>query len=138
MKGVYVLVISVNGPMRLNIGSLGLVRFETGTYAYVGSAQNNLEKRIARHLKKGKPGFWHIDYLLESHSANIASVFVKNAQREEECVIAKRLGDFGEEIEGFGCSDCRCSSHLFMISECGFLSEFMDGVSLPLFKEVQN
>jgi Uri superfamily endonuclease len=46
MKGVYVLIISVDENIRVKVRSLSTVNFESGIYAYVGSAQNNLEKRI--------------------------------------------------------------------------------------------
>jgi Uri superfamily endonuclease len=46
MKGVYVLIISVDENIRVKVCSLSTVNFESGIYAYVGLAQNNLEKRI--------------------------------------------------------------------------------------------
>jgi Uri superfamily endonuclease len=62
-KGIYILVVSVSKDINVNVGALGSVNFEKDLYAYVGSAQNNLEKRIERHLRKTKQKFWHIDYL---------------------------------------------------------------------------
>ena len=50
MRGIYILIISVDMNIRASIGALGPVSIERGLYAYVGSAQNNLEKRVARHL----------------------------------------------------------------------------------------
>lgn len=126
MKGVYVLLITVNEPTLVRIRSLGLTFFDKGNYAYVGSAQNNLANRIARHLEKDKVEFWHIDYLLAPCSVDVTSVFTKKASRHEECTIAERLGSLGKRIEGFGSSDCRCPSHLFMIEEARFLSEFVN------------
>ncbi|NOQ37998.1 DUF123 domain-containing protein, partial [archaeon] len=71
MKGVYVLIVKVDKDIQEKIGALGKIRFCRGTYAYVGSAQNGLEKRIARHLSKKKSLFWHIDYLLNSRHAKV-------------------------------------------------------------------
>lgn len=116
MKGIYCLIIEVKGDVKLNIGKLGKIRFEKGNYAYVGSAQNNLEKRVGRHLSGKKKKHWHIDYLLASPAAGIIKVLLcKNAKKEEECKTAGRLALTETPVSGFGCSDCRCNSHLFRI-----------------------
>jgi Uri superfamily endonuclease len=52
MKGIYVLIISVDKDTIVDAGVLGQLNFKKGLYAYVGSAQANLEKRIERHLRK--------------------------------------------------------------------------------------
>lgn len=95
------------------MGVLGEVLFNRGRYVYVGSAQWNLEKRVERHLRKEKKIFWHIDYLLGSKWSRIEKVFFKQADKSEECVLANELGSLGDPVAGFGCSDCRCQSHLF-------------------------
>ncbi len=117
MKGVYVLVIEVDKDIQEKIGSLGNIRFQKGTYAYVGSAQNNLEKRVARHLSEKKNLFWHIDYLLNNKSAKATKVFYREAGKSEECRIADRLKNSENPVPKFGCSDCNCGSHLFMIND---------------------
>lgn len=123
MKGVYVLIINVKKDTLVTVGALGEISFTRGLYAYVGSAQSNLEPRIKRHLKKKKPLFWHIDYLLDSGAAEILKVFAKEADRTEECTIARMLK--GEAIEGFGSSDCNCISHLVHIRDFKFLQNSM-------------
>jgi len=125
VKGVYVLVILVSRRIIVNVGALGKVKFEKGFYAYVGSAQNNLEKRVERHFKRAKRKFWHIDYLLEGGVAKIFKVFYKKAEKFEECEIAKEIGSRGILVKGFGSSDCKCESHLFKIGDYGCLREFM-------------
>ena len=45
MKGIYCLVINIHEKMKIEVGALGEIDFEKGTYIYVGSAQNNLKKR---------------------------------------------------------------------------------------------
>ena len=125
MKGVYVLVISICKDIKVNVGALGSINFENGVYAYVGSAQNNLEKRIGRHLRRTKRKFWHIDYLLCNRFAKIVKVFYKKAGRNEECRIAKNLSEKGVAIKNFGCSNCSCVSHLFRVEDYSFLKEFM-------------
>ena len=89
MKGIYILLIDLSRSLKIRIGSLGEIYFEKGRYAYVGSAQNGLEKRIARHFSKEKKIFWHIDYLLEH--GKIVDVFYKRAGKSEECLIARKL-----------------------------------------------
>ncbi len=94
MKGVYVLIIKIDKDIQEKIGALGKIRFQRGTYAYVGSAQNGLEKRVARHLSDKKTLFWHIDYLLNNRYAKVAKVFYRTAGKSEECRIADRLNKF--------------------------------------------
>jgi Uri superfamily endonuclease len=113
LKGIYVLIIHVNKPVRLKVGALGVLTFESGLYAYVGSAQNNLESRVKRHLRKEKRLFWHIDYLLADPAANITDVYSLEGGKTCECQIARLLSQHGEPVPSFGCSDCRCNSHLF-------------------------
>ena len=115
MRGIYILLIKINAKIQEKIGSLGRIEFDKGIYAYVGSAQNNLEKRIQRHKAKNKKVRWHIDYLLNNKSLKILKVFYKKAGKEEECKIAKKLSKTGKIIPNFGCSDCECESHLFKI-----------------------
>jgi Uri superfamily endonuclease len=126
LKGVYVLVIQLIEDAEFRVAALGKLRFGKGTYVYVGSAQNNLEKRIARHFRSEKRMFWHIDYLLQSPASRIVKVFWKAAGKTEECEIAKKIGTKGEAVTGFGCSDCCCKSHLFCVEAYGFLREFME------------
>jgi Uri superfamily endonuclease len=130
VKGVYVLAISVDSGTSVNIGSLGPIPFGEGLYAYVGSAQTNLEKRVARHFKASKHRFWHIGYLLMNKAARIIKVFWKHAVKSEECAVADRLCNVGRGIPHFGCSDCNCLSHLFSFDDNRFLAEFMDEMSL--------
>jgi len=120
-----VLIIQVDENVDVNVGVLGKLTFEKGLYAYVGSAQANLEQRIKRHLGKKKRLFWHIDYLLNDSAARIVKVLYKQANKTEECEIAKAIGERGEPVDDFGCSDCSCKSHLFRIEDYRFLQESM-------------
>jgi Uri superfamily endonuclease len=125
-KGVYVLVISVDKDISVNVGALGIVNFEKGWYAYVGSAQKGLEKRILRHLGRIKQKFWHIDYLLDDDdNVKVLKVFYKNVGKAEECKVANKIAERGVSTRGFGSSDCQCKSHLFKIEDYRFLREFM-------------
>jgi Uri superfamily endonuclease len=120
VSGVYLLVISVKENIELGVGALGSMFFEKGMYAYVGSAQNNVKKRIERHLRWTKKKFWHIDYLLSNEFVRVEEVFYKKTKKIEECRIARKLGKRNIPMKNFGCSDCRCASHLFLLkgSDC--------------------
>ncbi|MEM2423409.1 MAG: GIY-YIG nuclease family protein [Candidatus Bathyarchaeia archaeon] len=115
-QGVYVLVIFIEEPRMIKVGSLGNLMFENGIYAYVGSAQNSLEKRVLRHLNRGKKIFWHIDYLLNNEHVKIINVLYKIAPKCEECRIAEIMSGVYRPVQGFGSSDCNCKSHLFNIN----------------------
>lgn len=115
MHGSYVLILNIITPTRARIGSLGAITFEQGNYIYIGSALNNLEKRIERHLKKQKKKRWHIDYLTTHNNVMVEKVFIKESELKEECEIAKYLSNFGLPVNKFGSSDCRCSSHFYKI-----------------------
>jgi Uri superfamily endonuclease len=131
VKGIYVLVVQLSKNTDVTVGKLGKSSFAKGLYAYVGSAQNVLEKRIERHFRKEKRVFWHVDYLLQSPASKILKVFYKTAGKPEECAIAKKIGAEGEAIAGFGCSDCHCKSHLFRVNDYDFLREFMQERETP-------
>jgi len=111
MKGSYILLIKLKANKIIKIGKLGKLFFKKGFYVYIGSAINNLEKRINRHLSKNKNYHWHIDYLLQK--SEILEVYIKENNIKEECKLAKIFNEKLEKIHGFGCSDCKCTSHLF-------------------------
>jgi len=128
-EGIYVLIIQVGKDINVHVGALGKIAFKKGVYAYVGSAQTNLEQRVKRHLRSEKRKFWHIDYLLDDDAAKIVKVFFKKAAKSEECKTAKNIGKKGEPIAHFGCSDCNCESHLFHIENYRFMQETMLNVT---------
>jgi Uri superfamily endonuclease len=115
MKGIYILLILVAGNISVSVGALGERVFQKGLYVYVGSAQNSVEKRVGRHLRRSKRKFWHIDYLLSNRQVRVFEIFWKEAGRLEECRVAERLGEMATPVRGFGSSDCACKGHLFRI-----------------------
>lgn len=114
MKGSYLLILRNNKRRKIEVGALGKLKFLPGYYIYVGSALNNLKKRIERHKKKKKKRFWHIDYLTNKFQFLWAKKFPTD--KKKECQIASLLKRRLLEIKGFGASDCNCSSHLFYSS----------------------
>ena len=125
LKGIYVLIIKVNKTISVAIGALGLLTFPEGLYAYVGSAQNNLELRVKRHQSSEKRLFWHIDYLLNNEAAKMVGVYYAEGNKTKECKIARLLEENAEPITGFGCSDCNCESHLFHAGNFNILEKCM-------------
>lgn len=111
VKGSYILLLNLRKEGCISVGKLGNFSFQKGYYVYVGSALNGLTQRIERHLRKQKKLHWHIDYLLQY--ANIIAIFLKESTFREECFFAQQLANHFAAIQGFGCSDCTCSSHLF-------------------------
>ena len=110
MKATYTLLIRLSRPRDIIIGKRGSYRFRAGYFAYVGSALSGLEQRIGRHLRNEKKLHWHIDYLLRY--AKVYGVIYAETDNRQECRVAEELRDVLEAVPGFGCSDCRCSSHL--------------------------
>lgn len=111
-RGAYLLLIKLEAPKTLAVGSLGQIRFERGFYIYVGSAMKGLGQRIARHLRKKKRHRWHVDYLT-AEAISITPVPIISGLRLE-CALAGSLRQIaGGTVKGFGSSDCRCEGHLF-------------------------
>ena len=121
MKGTYTLLIELSQPRNIPFGKLRNYSFKAGYYAYVGSALNGLEQRIGRHLRKEKKLHWHIDYLLQ-YTEVCGAIYAETGSRQE-CRIAEGLQKILEPVPGFGCSDCRCFSHLFFSNDPGALKQ---------------
>ncbi len=111
--GAYLLILFNPKKQPVRIGKLGKINFLRGYYFYVGSGMKNLEQRVLRHKRKQKKIRWHIDYLTKRFQFVDAKLFPSS--RKLECQIAKILAQKFKMIKGFGCSDCRCQSHLFYL-----------------------
>ncbi|PPD58502.1 GIY-YIG nuclease family protein [Dehalogenimonas etheniformans] len=109
MKGIYILVIELPADGEINTLKKKFT-LSKGFYMYVGSAMNNLEARVKRHLSKSKKQHWHIDFLLDR--ARIKAVFLAQTEAKQECQLAGQFARL-KSAHNFGCSDCRCYSHLF-------------------------
>ena len=107
------LIISMKKSEKLDIGHLhNMHKYRKGYYVYIGSAMNSLVPRLNRHLSDEKKMHWHIDYLLKSPDCHIRDILFNISEERIECDLAESISKDGEEIPGFGCSDCSCSSHL--------------------------
>ena len=115
MTGAYILILFNPRKQLIKVGKLGKIDFLKGYYFYIGSGMQNLEKRVLRHQSKHKKNKWHIDYLTKKFKFIDAKLFPSS--KRLECQIAKILGKNLMMIKDFGCSDCRCQSHLFYSPE---------------------
>lgn len=109
--GIYILKIKLDRPTILSYGKNHISHFPKGYYYYVGSALNNLEARVTRHLSQEKKIHWHIDYLLKQ--AAIENIYFKITTEKKECSIARILAKKLDNIPHFGSTDCTCKSHLY-------------------------
>ena len=117
-EGVYSLLIELKKDQKMEIGKLGKFYFPKGFYIYTGSAMNNLEKRIERHLRKNKKKFWHIDFFLANDFAKVISILKVKTKKKIECKLNKTiLSKLNGKIlvNKFGSSDCNCKSHLIYL-----------------------
>jgi Uri superfamily endonuclease len=132
--GTYILILKLAKDSRIKIGRLGILLFSRGYYCYVGSALGksmSIENRTARHKKlnrerKGRLK-WHIDYFLVNRNVSISDIIVFEARAE--CEISRLLKKSADQIEGFGCSDCKCKSHFYYFGK--------NPISLPFLHSQQ-
>jgi Uri superfamily endonuclease len=113
--GIYTLILSLPQARQIKIGSLGVMDFDQGYYSYTGSARGfGGLKRVDRHIQVSEgiktTRRWHIDYLLPH--TGFQEVFITKTSQDLECRIAEAIGKRLVPVRGFGCTDCRCLSHL--------------------------
>lgn len=114
-KGIYCLVFN-NPACTVRVGALGEIAFRKGWHIYVGSALGSgglarLERHVALSQTRDKRPKWHVDYLSARPPFSLRYTLHALTEERLECRLAGALG--GENIPGFGCSDCDCPSHLF-------------------------
>jgi sugar fermentation stimulation protein A len=111
-RGSYLVLLHLIRTRVIPIGRLGRIRFPKGFYLYVGSAMTNLSQRVERHRRLHKRVHWHIDRF-RPHARFVETLPIRSSDRLE-CELAHAIeGIASWSIPGFGCSDCRCKSHLF-------------------------
>lgn len=111
--GSYVLKMKIREEVKRTVGSLDVVKFESGWYAYVGSSRSTDFKRVERHksIDKGEKStrHWHVDYLLGLDESDLVGSY--KVEKDVECLLSNNINLDG--VDGFGCSDCGCDSHLY-------------------------
>lgn len=111
-KGTYTLIMHLKSAFRLKVGALGELYFDEGYYVYTGSALGNAGfSRVRRHKEvaegRNRTKHWHIDYLLPY----VEVIDIVTSPRPE-CSVADWIDRRLARVPGFGCSDCKCQSHL--------------------------
>ena len=116
MLTTYVLIIEKGGSSAVGVHERTIF-MEEGLYLYVGSAKRGLRKRLARHLKKRKNRFWHVDYITCRRDASVRAIYLSPRAECETLITVSLLGTlFGSKL---GSSDCRCRSHFVQVRESG-------------------
>lgn len=114
-SGTYALILHDRSNASVQVGRWGLLNIQPGFYLYIGSAfgPGGVRARVSRHCRKSKAKRWHVDYLREH--ADLIEVWYSHCTRhlEHEWAAAFLGMDGVAPVEGFGCSDCECRSHLF-------------------------
>lgn len=126
-RGTYGLLMQLERQVTLTVGRLGMYCCPPGYYLYVGSAlgSGGLEARLARHLRREKRRFWHIDYFLDM--ATVIEVWQAATEGRWECRWAQAalmLPGRSVPLPRFGASDCRCPAHLVHWTARPCLTEF--------------
>jgi len=112
-SGLYQLVVKLEETRVITVGRHGRYSFPAGYYVYTGSAMQGLESRIARHLRKTKRMRWHIDYLVQYGQIIAVKRYCNGLSECKLNGMVEKLPGSRIIAQGFGSSDCRCSTHLF-------------------------
>jgi Uri superfamily endonuclease len=146
MKGVYVLIIQVKQPVKVQIKSLGDTEFVPGVWVYVGSAMGtgstSIKNRLRRHFRKVKTIYWHIDYLL-NEDIEIEKAIWAQSEQHLECELAQSLAsnnEFNAGPKGFGASDCKsgCIAHIFKHQSGKAIDDVLTGIFVGLDLQPQS
>lgn len=131
-KGTYALFLTFANDITVTVGALGPHIFHAGTYCYVGSAMGGLDQRVSRHLTRDKRIRWHIDNL--TTVCDSSEAWESYPDPVGECELAHMAEECGgiPEMDGFGCSDCGCRTHLFRM-EGGAARELVSRAGLARF-----
>jgi Uri superfamily endonuclease len=99
----------------VQIGRWREIEILPGYYIYIGSAfgPGGVRARVLRHLRRDKPKHWHIDYLREFVIPLAAWIRYETTRLEHKWAQVFICMRETTPIRGFGCSDCKCYSHLF-------------------------
>jgi len=111
--GVYVVEMQLPESLEIQVGNLGQLALDAGSYLYAGSAKKHLAARLGRHMQAHKTLRWHVDYL--TSRVMPARGFVWPWSQGLECRIAQQLANVGRAVAGFGSSDCHCTGHLIRL-----------------------
>jgi len=129
--GTYALILQCLTNEKIQVGHSRQMDVKPGYYIYVGSAfgPGGVIARVSRHCRQTKFRHWHIDYLREFVTP--LTVWYSYHSEHLEHHWAQALLDLKDiqAVKGFGCTDCKCYSHLFwtdILSEVDRFSQILD------------
>lgn len=127
--GTYALLLRAHTEQTIEVGALGELTVRPGMYVYVGSAfgPGGVRARVRRHARGDGARHWHVDYLRSG--TTLEAVWYTHDPTRRECVWAAGLRDGPEALvplDGFGASDCDCSSHLVAVPSAPSLAGFRE------------
>jgi sugar fermentation stimulation protein A len=115
-RGSYIVIVRLKRDRRLSIAGLGEVKFRKGYYCYVGSAKENLGRRLEKHRRLRKKLCGHIDHLRAVADFHAAIPIRASDDLESEIAAAMtKIADWN--VPGFGSPECGCPTHLFGMHE---------------------
>jgi len=117
--GAYCVLFELDRDMTIRTGRLGRVDYQSGVYAYVGSAMKGISSRMPHHVRPPVRPHWHIDYVRPK--GRPVAIVAAESDTRVECPIARYLADAFDVAKGFGASDCSCSGHLFRGQDASLL-----------------
>lgn len=126
-KGTYILILYLPKDENLNIGKIGCFSFESGFYAYIGSAfgPGGIGARLKHHLSPSRNPNWHIDYF--KAVAEIREIWFIEGERYFEHLLANILQNMkgvSVPVRNFGATDCSCKAHFFKFDKYKDLQSF--------------
>ena len=127
-SGTYALILRSHSKGIVQVGRWRQIELQQGYYVYIGSAfgPGGVKARVLRHCRRKKSRHWHLDYLQEFMCPVFAWYSHRTRRLEHEWAQVLHEMSCMSAIQGFGCSDCRCYSHLFHTSHAPDLARFSD------------
>jgi Uri superfamily endonuclease len=131
-RGSYILILHLEHTNTISVGKRRKWCFPAGYFAYVGSAlgPGGLASRLKHHICSTASPHWHIDYLRPG--TRLIELWISEFPGHLEHQWAAFLYQFHKTVrifKGFGCSDCKCPSHLFYFSGRPAFRRFKKGIA---------
>jgi len=128
--GTYAIIFKNDCTANVQIGQWGQIKIKPGYYIYVGSAfgGGGVRARVLHHYRRNKHNHWHIDYLREFMNPGIVWYTHEINHLEHKWANSFNKMKAISAIPRFGCSDCKCYSHLFYSSNKPDLDIFINRV----------
>jgi Uri superfamily endonuclease len=130
--GTYAIVFQSFRSTNTQIGHWGSLDIHPGYYIYVGSAfgPGGVQARVLRHCRKTKSRHWHVDYLREQMEPMFAWYSYEPTNLEHRWAQALSKMEQMFPVKGFGCTDCKCYTHLFTLKTKPNIARFNRAVGI--------